>query len=236
LFDDEEEEQRMPSLNTKGTPKVLTKIKPEKEKIQPPVPPKTQKGMRDTRDHYLVLRHFLDGLARRRCPIYVGIDCGKQGAIGLLDPERSGNCDAIDIPVISANRKTKTKKGNPRKKTLFDEAMIWEMVQLMLPFKDRIVIVIEEGAVRETDGGRTGFSVGYGYGMWPLFLTSHGFTVELALPSVWKVKMGLAGKSKEWSRLIAQRLWPNAMLLRKGDDGRAEALLVAEYQRRKRSG
>jgi len=54
---------------------------------------------------------------------------------------------------------------------------------------------------------------------------------HLVRPQVWKRSMGLSS-DKAVSLEMARRLWPEAPLSRKKDDGRAEALLLAEYWRR----
>ena len=47
--------------------------------------------------------------------------------------------------------------------------------------------------------------------------------------------MGLAsGSDKNASIVLASRLFPSASLARKKDDGRAEALLIAEWAHRQR--
>ena len=219
---------------------------PKKVKEAPEKKPKTTKGQRDTRDQLMAVLEFFENPALTFSPtgpIYIGIDCGKSGAIGLFYPQAPGITTAVDIPTMIMGRTGKTKKrivkgkevgGNPRTKTSFDEGMIWRYVQVWKDWVHRLMICIEEGSPRPEDRGTTGFAVGYGYGMWPLFLRSHGFSVETVLPAVWKGRMGLSGKDKEWSRLMAQRLWPQAPLWRKCDDGRAEALLLAEYSRRQR--
>jgi crossover junction endodeoxyribonuclease RuvC len=69
--------------------------------------------------------------------------------------------------------------------------------------------------------------------MWPLFLASKGSYVEEVVPTVWKKAMGLAGKDKEAARLKACGLFPHAGLSLKKDHNRAEALLLADYLRRR---
>ncbi len=58
--------------------------------------------------------------------------------------------------------------------------------------------------------------------------------IEFVSPRVWKKRMGLTTADKETSRAMAIRMFPLLAkeLARKGDDGRAEALLIAEYGRR----
>jgi hypothetical protein len=50
-------------------------------------------------------------------------------------------------------------------------------------------------------------------------------------PRVWKKALGLS-KEKRESLDLARSLWPNAPLARVKDNGRAEALLIAEWLRR----
>ena len=232
--------EEVPPVNTAGTPKNKRRPpkSPEKVKEAPPEPPKTVRGpeARFADDELAATEAFFNDSELRnwRGPIYIGIDTGKSGAIGYVYPEKPGITTAINIPTFSMERKGKTEKGNLRQKTVFNEPLIWQIVQLWLPHRSRIIVAIEETQPRETDGGRTGHALGYGLGMWPLFLASHGFSVEMILPAVWKRDLGLCGKDKEWSRLLSQRLWPSAPLFRKKDEGRAEALLVAEAIRRRR--
>ena len=233
----------VPAVDTAGIPKPRErKQRVVKPKEKPPVKPITLRGeeARKNDDCLATMASFFHDrdLAAWRGPIYIGIDTGKEGAFGFLYPEKLEITVATDIPTMDVKRPhaRKTKKGHDRYKTLYDEALIWEAVKIWLPYRSRIIVAIEETQPRETDGGRTGHAMGYGFGMWPLFLRSHGFAMEMILPAAWKVKMKLAGKDKEWSRLMAQRLWPSASLFRKGDDGRAEALLIAECIRRQREG
>jgi len=57
--------------------------------------------------------------------------------------------------------------------------------------------------------------------------------VTLAEPRVWKSNMGLTS-DKGSSLIVARQLWPQAPLKRVKDHGVAEALLLAEWMRRRR--
>ena len=207
--------------------------KPPKPKEAPPEPPKTVSES-DTRDHLEVVAEFVRAIAKSKQLAFIGIDPGKKGAIGLVHPTNSNLCTAIDIPMRKVSGKGKTKGGNVKQLNLYDDNRIWQMFKLLLPYAGRLLITLEEGQAHAVDTAVTAFSVGWGTGMWPLFLLSHDFALEPVKPPVWKRAMGLTGKDKEWSRLMAQRLWPNAPLCRKKDDGRAEAMLLAEWSRRQR--
>jgi len=54
---------------------------------------------------------------------------------------------------------------------------------------------------------------------------------HLVTPQIWKKSMGLTA-DKRTSLKMARELWPNAPLNRQKDNGRAEALLIAEWARR----
>jgi crossover junction endodeoxyribonuclease RuvC len=56
----------------------------------------------------------------------------------------------------------------------------------------------------------------------------------LVRPRAWKKDMGLTA-DKDESLSMARELWPDAPLARKKDNGRAEALLIAEWLRRQDS-
>ena len=220
--------QRTPTAKKKAV-----KQAPKKSKSGPQPVTVSKK---DDRDQLKEIEWFFEDLGRSK-KIYIGIDPGTTGAIGLLHPTKESRSTAVDIPTyeIVTSKRTKSKKGF-RKRRRFDNAQVWEYFKLMLKYKDRIVIALEKGQTRHTDNGITGLAVGIGYGMWPLFLTSHGFDFEEFIPSVWKPRMGLSGEDKERSRYMAQKLWPGAPLLRVGDHNRAEAMLLAEYIKRKRNG
>jgi len=73
--------------------------------------------------------------------------------------------------------------------------------------------------------------------MWEGIIATLGLSLEMPSPQRWKKEM-LAdqGKEKDASRFKAMQLFPTVagQLNRKKDDGRAEALLMAEYGRRLR--
>lgn len=181
--------------------------------------------------------------------IFIGIDPGASGAIGLLCGRVA---TAVDIPTIKVDRlrtkklseaeqlatgrKTKSSKGSTTK---FNYPLIVRLFRILKPVKERLVVALEQGQIQVRGKGANaynGFRVGVAYGIWPLFLAQKGYDVEEFAPGAWKTRMGLAGKDKEASRAKALGLWPKAPLLRKQDHDRAEALLLAEHCRRTRGG
>jgi hypothetical protein len=93
--------------------------------------------------------------------------------------------------------------------------------------------VLERPHARAGVGSSSAFHSGCGLGLWWGLLTAQGFTVRLALPRAWKQHYSLVGKDvdKNDSRATAVAMFPEraALLARKLDHGRAEALLIAAY-------
>ena len=91
-------------------------------------------------------------------------------------------------------------------------------------------VVIEKQSARPGQGVSSTYKIGYGYGVLIGVLAALKFPVVEVAPATWKRATGLTGKDKEASRALARSLWPDCELLsRKGDHGRAEALLIARY-------
>ena len=195
------------------------------------------------------VKKFIKDACAVKNNIYLGIDPGLHGAIGML----CGNLYCvIDIPAFEVNRKrvikVRQRKGEPKgsgpktktvkgKATKFDNPAIWEIFSQFLPCVDKVYVALEIGqatvGINRGSDVRTAFLTGGGYMMWPLFLYSHDFSLEEMEPNDWKVDFGLIKKDKEVSRAKAKAYWPKAPLSRKDDHNRAEALLLAECRRRR---
>lgn len=203
-----------------------------------------------------IVTQFVEKVAGVAADTYIGIDPGAEGAIGLL----CGRAYAVvDIPTFklgrtrvrklsleemaATGRKTKTTKGT---KKAFDYQGILDVFRALRPLRDRIQVCLEEAQVQVKGKGcnaYSGYRVGVGYAIWPLYLASRGWPVEEVSPSVWKTRMGLRGvagesssQSKERSRRKALSLFPQATLHAVKHHNRAEAMLLAEYMRREREG
>jgi len=207
-------------------------------------------NLQDNPDHPVaVAEAFVLRCLERTDVIYVGIDPGVSGAIALLC---GPHYRVLDMPVFKVGRvyQRKLKKpasaAGPKTRTVhgetryFDLPMIVDVFRALRAVRERVHVCVEvaQPMVRGKGGNnpRTAYQVGVGFGMWPLFLQAknHGYGRTEVDPVIWKKAMGLTGKDKNASRKQAQALFPKAPLGRVEDHGRAEALLLAEYARRKR--
>lgn len=187
---------------------------------------------------YTLLRAAIE----KSLPVYIGIDPGAHGAIGFV--AGSGQlAESIHIPTVKVEtRRTRRDKETGKNRsvdgstTRFDLAGIHEIFSVIKDAELELVsckVMLE--AVPPTLGPGRRYAeimLNRAYAMWPLYLHSLALRTEEARPVDWKKAMGLTGKEKDASRLLAQKLFPSVRLARKSDSDRAEALLLADYARR----
>lgn len=157
--------------------------------------------------------------------IYIGIDPGKGGAVAIIN----GDLQLIDTPTMEI-------KIGKKKKNVYVESLMSDIFR-QFEEKDSICIALEKVHSMPGQGVASMFSMGEGYGIWRGILAAFQLPYTLVTPQAWKKEMlvGL-GKEKSVSCYRAQQLFPLAELFTKRGramDGRGDALLLAEYARRK---
>jgi crossover junction endodeoxyribonuclease RuvC len=153
---------------------------------------------------------------------YAGIDPGKEGAIAVI---YGRSVEFWDAPTLNVG------KGSKR---AYDEAAMVEILKNLRTATFGLELVHSMPG----QGVASMFSQGEGFGLWKGILSALETRWQLVTPQAWK-KALMAGQPKEKasSVLVASRLFPNAQKLLRGPrgralDGRADALLIAEYVRR----
>jgi hypothetical protein len=172
--------------------------------------------------------------------LYIGIDPGKQGAIASLDD--AGNYQVLDLPYIGDE---------------VDAHWIWDTVGLWSSeYGDTLVVVEQQVPIpvfrkmRKGEpvlgpdgkpemmrpGAKSTFLLGKNYGaiVTAIRLVDPPVRYDLPTPRMWKDAFGL-GASKEDSMKRAEHHFPDAQLHTprgRALDGRAEALLLADFGRR----
>jgi crossover junction endodeoxyribonuclease RuvC len=173
---------------------------------------------------------------------YIGIDPGLSGAVGVIDEDIRGDpkigylVEVFDTPTMEVESNGKVRS----KYNLIGMADLLNYVYESRGMAERYVTVILEAVhSMPKQGVASSFTFGEGLGIWKGIIAARGFSLELPSPQRWKKAMMTdMGKDKDASRLKAIQLFPSmaSQLARKKDDGRAEALLLAEYGRRLRKG
>jgi crossover junction endodeoxyribonuclease RuvC len=146
----------------------------------------------------------------------IGIDPGLTGAVARLTDDDGATVD--DMPVADK------------------QVLPMELCKLLRPdYHDSWLIVIERQQAFPRDGRVQAFRTGFNYGVVKAVAMMDVCRVEIISAAVWKKEFGLLKKDKGASRLKAIELFPElADRLNLGiHHGRAEALLIAEYGRRK---
>lgn len=146
---------------------------------------------------------------------WIGIDPGQQGAIGIIFDDQEAR--TIDMPLIGGK-----------------EVDAYFMHQMLVEIHDEgyVINVGLEKAQPMPKQGVTGvFTYGDGYGALKAVLRINQIPFVKVRPNKWKKHFSL-GKSKKAAFLTAQDLFPDVDYYgpRGGlKDGRAEALLIAQY-------
>lgn len=155
--------------------------------------------------------------------IVCGIDPGLSGAVAFLDGSRFFG--VYDMPVLSITR------GGKRKREIDARAL----VRLFELHDGLDAIFMEQVGGMDGDSPFSAFQFGRATGIAEAVAKSTEARFETVMPHKWKRDMSLTGKAKDDSRALAQNIFPKAAdrLARVKDDGRAEALLLAEWGRRK---
>ena len=144
---------------------------------------------------------------------YIGIDPGKSGALAVIHPD--GKIDVLPFDVVQYS---------------FALARLQELPQYVTCCVEKVGAMPGQGVVSM-------FNFGHNLGMIEGLLRGYGIPYQLVPPQTWKKEFSLSS-DKAKSIEVCQKLFPNVSLLatersRKPHDGMAEALLMAEYARRR---
>lgn len=111
-----------------------------------------------------------------------------------------------------------------------DTESVWAEILLARDGQDCEVILEHVGSMPK-QGVASTFKFGVAFGGVIAIAQRFRAPWGMVRPQVWKKAMGLSSDKAE-SLAMARELWPAAPLERVKDNGRAEALLLAEYWRR----
>jgi len=158
--------------------------------------------------------------------IIVGIDPGLTGAVAILSPHGQLDVAVYDCPI------TQVVKGKSKK----NEYLPYAMAELLagLP-PDSTHVYIEKVGAMPGQGVTSMFNFGKGFGLWIGIIAALKLPVTFVTPQAWKKELMAGMRDKDAARIRAMELFPDMseQLKRKKDIGRADALLIAEYGRRK---
>ena len=144
---------------------------------------------------------------------YIGIDPGKSGALAII--HASGNVEIVP----------------------FDAAQYSLKLARICTGEYPVTCCVEKVGAMPGQGVVSMFNFGHNLGLIEGLLQAYGISYQLVPPQTWKKEFSLSS-DKAKSIEVCQKLFPDVSLLatersRKPNDGMAEALLMAEYARRR---
>ena len=153
--------------------------------------------------------------------IFIGVDPGLDGALAAVTPDGAAVWDTPTVRLAKGRR----------------DYLVPEMAALLLPHAGGGVVAIERVGARPGQGVTSMFTFGKGFGIWLGLLAALGVPYDLVTPQKWQKALGVAG-DKGSHRLRASQLFPSLAheLRLASHDGRADALLLAEFMRRQYAG
>lgn len=161
--------------------------------------------------------------------VWIGIDPGLSGAVGIASSGFVGRTtyEVVDVPTLAITVGKHTRR----------DYVIPGMLNLLRELSesvDEVQVGIEKVHAHPGQGVSSSFSFGRGYGLWLMAIVALKIPYTEITPQAWKKEM-MAGmtKDKDAARLRAAQLFPLLDFSKKSDDGRAEALLIAEFTRRR---
>ena len=168
----------------------------------------------------------LDSLLPQIGAVYIGIDPGQKGALGFILDK---NVTVFDMPLLP------------------DKQMdAWMIGTIISSFIEQfginqetytVTCCLEKAQAMPKQGVTSVFNYGTGYGKIKAMLEWFKIPYEEIRPAKWKKEFSL-DRDKAKSVALAKKLFPTQELVTKRGrllDGRAEALLMAEYARRRMS-
>ena len=167
------------------------------------------------------------------------MDPGIEGAIAFL--YENGEVAVFRTPKtveVYKYPRAKTKSGRPKVKRTRHYCM-YEMSRLVADHVKRVkspkhvIAGIEKQQQRQTDSKRVVFEVGRNQGVWEMAIAALRIPYVLIRPTEWKPQYVAKGADKSASRFAAKQRYPQLDFPLKKDADLAEALLIADYTRRK---
>lgn len=146
----------------------------------------------------------------------IGIDIGKYGAIAVIDSTDGKVIELLDMPVA---------------KKSIDK---YELLNILRKYKpEPHYVIAEKCGYTPAIKGSGAFNFGRNVASVEMALAALEMKHSYIRPQKWKQAFELIGKDKKCSVMKAKEIFPDMikqLLISK--DGRAEALLLAEYCRR----
>lgn len=157
--------------------------------------------------------------------VAIGVDPGLEGAIAVISADQAL---VFDMPKVEST--SRTPRGNARYEIDVEAAV--ERIEHALASADggAVAAAVEATWAAKGQAGASLASAARNAALIEGIIAAHHVRCARPMASTWKRAAGLLHKDKDDARALAAEHFPQfaPMLKRKKDDGRAEALLIAE--------
>jgi len=162
---------------------------------------------------------------------FIGIDPGLSGAVAVIRYQEV--LEVHDLPVLTMLKTTKTKSGKFKKNNELDIEEFFLMYKGILRSWRPKLVVIEAVHAMPGQGTVSMFNFGKVMGrIEGVIRTTGGTPLVYVEPSIWKKHHKLIKKGKDASVALCRLHYPSmTSTFMKSKDGRAEAVLLAEWGR-----
>jgi crossover junction endodeoxyribonuclease RuvC len=162
---------------------------------------------------------------------FIGIDPGLQGGIATI--HKGGEITTLAMPTIKIG-----------KKRMLDNALLAGTFSLPNILDIKSYAILEQQQAMPKQGVTSMFSIGYGFGALKQCLVDFNIPHEVVRAQTWQKEFDISGRkgnTKAQALQICQNLFPNLNLLatersKKPHEGIVDAMLIAEFARRKHEG
>ncbi len=157
----------------------------------------------------------------------LGIDVGVTGAFAVMQDDGTV-IGSFPLPTMANGKKSAKVKTQ-----LNAGAWAREVTAQHRGGVHEYVAYVETVSAMPAQGVASMFSLGHSFGTVCAVLATLKIPFWLVTPQEWKKEFGLLKADKDAARTVAIRLFPLMSLDFKRDHNRADALLIAEYGRRR---
>ena len=154
---------------------------------------------------------------------FIGIDPGLNGCFAIINTGVKPSIEVIDIPTVEIS-------VGKKKRRHIDSHAVFKILRKCAGSGTKVFI--EDVWSSPQMGVTSAFNMGFGLGVLHASIAGNMLSMERVRPQAWKKEFSLIGKEKGDSLRLSRELFPSADLSLKKHEGRAEALLIAEYGRR----
>ena len=164
----------------------------------------------------------------------IGIDPGLSGAVAIIT-----NAQEPPSPVLVWDTPVTTRIVNKKTRRVYDPPAMAQLLKATIARhaptvagQRNVLLALEESMPMQHDGRVQAFGTGRSGGLWEGMLAMGGLPYRRVRAVDWKRAFGLLKQKKAASLALARQWFPSVDLHLAKHEGRAEALLIAEWLRR----